>query len=108
MDMPLSIVNGRVESTIYGKKQALYLYIPPSSTYPPGATTGHVMGNVLRIYQLCTQQGDIQSKLDKFFIHLLNHGHQHSTLLPLFDKDTHNASEYLSMSESKTLAVKLL
>ena len=89
------------------KKLALYLYITPFFTHSPGVTVGHIMGNVLRIYQLCTQQGDIQSKLDKFFVHLLNRGHQHSNL-PLFDKAIHNASEYQPRSDSKTLAAKLL
>ena len=48
MNMSLSIEGDWVESTLYEKKLALYLYIPPSSAHPPGVTAGLVMGNILR------------------------------------------------------------
>jgi hypothetical protein len=105
MDMSLSIENDRVESTLYEKKLALYLYIPPNSAHPPGVTAGLVMGNVLRIMQLCTKKQDIQSRLDDFLGRLLNRGHQLSTLLPLFDKAVNNANNYLSRSDDEKLAL---
>ena len=105
MDMSLSIENDRVESTLYEKKLALYLYIPPNSAHPPGVTAGLVMGNVLRIMQLCTKKQDIQSRLDDFLGRMLNRGHQLSTLLPLFDKAVNNANNYLSRSDDEKLAL---
>lgn len=106
MDMSLSIENGRVESTLYEKKLALYLYIPPASAHPPGVTAGLVMGNVLRILQLCTREADLQQHLDAFFYRMLDRGHQQQTLLPLFNKAIQNAQRYLSKSEDERLAAK--
>jgi len=103
----LSIVGGKVESTIYEKKMALYLYIPPNSAHPPGVSVGLVMGQVLRIFQLCTRESDIDSKLDAFMNQLLDRGHQHSTLLPIFKKAISNAITYLSKSKEEIAAAKL-
>ena len=72
MDTSLSIEGDRVWSILYEKKLALYLYILPSSAHPPGVTAGLVMGNILRIMQLCTKKQDIQARLDDFLSRLLN------------------------------------
>ena len=106
MDMSLSIVNGRIESTLYEKKLNLYLYIPPSSAHPPGVLSGLIMGNVLRIFQLCTNDKDINNKLEAFQERLLNRGHQLHTLLPIFDKAIANAKQYLSTSEEAKATAK--
>jgi len=87
---------------------ATYLYITPTSEHPPGVTASLVMGNVLRIMQLCTDPADIDDKLEAFMDRLCSRGHQHSTLLPLFEKAIINATNYLSKSEASKLAVKTL
>ena len=107
MDMSLSIENGKIESTIHEKKLALHLYLPPSSAHPPGVSTSLIMGQVLRIFQLCSRDSEIDSKLETFMDYLLDRGHQHSTLLPIFEKALSNATTYLSRSEEATLAAKL-
>lgn len=107
MDMSLSIIDGRVESTLYEKPLALYLYIPPHSAHPPGVLAGLVMGNVLRFFLLCTVKSDIQVKLDEFYARLLNRGHQPSTLLPLFDKAISNAASYIEKSDEDKKAAAL-
>ena len=106
MDMKLSIVGGKIQSTIYEKDMALHLYIPPSSAHSPGVTNSIVMGNVLRIFQLCTDTGDIDEKLEAFFDYLLNRGHQLETLRPLFDSAIANATKYLATSEDEREATK--
>ena len=105
MDMSLSIEKGKITSTIYEKKLALYLYIPPHSAHPPGVLTGLIMGNTLRIHQLCTNEDDITTKLEVFFDRLLDRGHQHKTLLPIFIKAIENAKAYSLRSEEDTLAI---
>jgi len=108
MDMSLSIVNGKIHSTLYEKPMALHLYIPPSSAHPPGVLAGLVMGNVLRIFQICSVHEDREQRLNQFLERLLNRGHQESTLLPLFKKAIDNAIEYLSKSDEEKLAAKEL
>ena len=50
MDMKISNVGDRVETTIFKKPQNLYLYLPSHSSHPPGQGTGLVMGQVLRFH----------------------------------------------------------
>jgi hypothetical protein len=106
MDMSLSIERDKIVSTIYEKTLALYLYIPPHSAHPPGVLAGLIMGNTLRIHQLCTNDADIEEKLDTFFDRLLNRGHQQSTLLPIFLKAIDNAKSYLLRSEEESATIK--
>ena len=85
---------------------ALYLYIPPHSAHPPGVLVGLIMGNTLRIHQLCTKEAGIEDKLEIFFERLLNRGHQQSTLLPIFLKAIDNAKAYLLRSEEESATIK--
>ena len=64
------------------------------------------MGNTLRIHQLCTNETNIEDKLDTFFERLLNRGHQQSTLLPIFLKAIDNAKAYLLRSEEESATIK--
>jgi len=107
MNMSLSIEGDKIVSTIYEKKLALYLYIPPHSAHPPGILTGLIMDNTLRIHQLCTSnKDDIEEKMDTFFERLLNRGHHQSTLLLIFLKVIDNAKAYLLRTEEETATIK--
>lgn len=108
LDMSLSIKDCRIASTLYEKPLATYLYITPTSAHPPGVTASLVMGNVLRIMQICTDPADIGDKLEVFMERLCSRGHQHATLLPLFEKAITNAKIYLSKSEADKLTAKSL
>lgn len=55
MDLTITIVNGRLETTLFEKEQNLYLYIPPHSSHPRGVFTGLIFGQVLRIRRLCSK-----------------------------------------------------
>lgn len=96
MDLTLEIVNGKIECAMYTKPLALHLYIPPHSCHPPGVITGLVMGNVLRIYSLCSREKDIEKELCKFYEQLLNRSYQAQFITPLFDKAITNAKAYLA------------
>ena len=95
MDMLLSIEGGKIVSTIYEKPLALNLYIPPSSSHPPGVTTGLVMGQVLRYFQLCSDGKEINDILNVFMDRLIARGHKHRDLVPLFDRAVCNAKAYI-------------
>ena len=81
MDLKISIVNNKVETTIFEKAQNLYLYIPPHSSHPKGVLTGLVFGQVLRIRRLCTHQGDANEKIMQFTSGLMARGHSKDSLL---------------------------
>jgi len=106
MDMSLSIKGGKIASTIYEKMMALYLYIPPHSAHPLDVLTGLIMGNTLRIHQLCTEEDNIASKMKVFFDRLLDCGHQQATQLPIFGKAIENAKAHSLRSKENTLVIK--
>ena len=84
MDLTISIDNGEVNFTMFEKKLNVYLYIPPTSAHPPGVIAGLVFGNVLRIYQLCSDEQDIANHLCMFFNRLRACNYSPQALLPLF------------------------
>ena len=95
MDLTISIVNGRIETTLFEKAQNLYLYIPPHSSHPKGVTNGLIMGQVLRIRRLCTHKADADAKIKQFASRLTQRGHKPDDLLPIFTRAEKNAAEYL-------------
>jgi hypothetical protein len=99
LDMTIEIENGKIVTSLYAKPLALYQYIPPSSCHPPGVLTGLVLGQVLRIFQLCSRDQDINNELRLFHKRLINRGYQHEGLLPLFVKGIDNAKSYMAMSQ---------
>ena len=57
--------------------------------------------------QVCTDPADIgDNKLETFMERLCRRGHEHATLLPLFEKAIANATAYLSKSEAEKLTAK--
>ena len=106
MDMTINIVGNKIETTLFEKPLALHLYIPPHSCHPPGVLTGLVMGNVLRIFNLCSRKDDIDEKLKLFFGRLLDRGYQAAALDPVFDRAIVNAQKYLSQTEAFRQQIK--
>ena len=100
MDLTISIQNGNVSFTMYEKKLNLYLYIPPTSAHPPGVITGLVFGNVLRIFQLCSEEQDIADRLCTFFRRLRACNYSSQALLPLFNKAIDNAKTYIATNDT--------
>jgi hypothetical protein len=67
MDLTITIVDGKLHSTIFEKEQNLYLYIPPHSSHPKGVLTGLIFGQVLRIRRLCSTSTDADNKICEFY-----------------------------------------
>jgi hypothetical protein len=76
MDLRLTIEGKQIKSCLYAKPLALHLYIPPHSCHPRDVLSGLVLGNVLRIYQLCSNETDVVKELKLFFHRLLDRGYQ--------------------------------
>ena len=98
MDMTLEIVRGHIITSLYAKPNALHLYIPPHSCHSPGVIIGHIFGQILRIYQLCTLESVQEDELHLFFGRLLDRGYESNYITPLFAKAIDNAERYLSRS----------
>jgi hypothetical protein len=58
-----------------------------------------ILGQVLRIFQLCSREQDIDNKLRLFYKRLINRGYQRDGILPLFIKGVENANSYMAMSQ---------
>jgi hypothetical protein len=82
MDMTIQVEGEKIITTIYTKPMALYQYIPPNSCHPPGVLTGLIFGQILRIYQLCSQSKDINKELSLFHTHLQNRGYASKNYCP--------------------------
>lgn len=83
---------------------ALYLFIPPNSAHPPGVLTGHIFGNLLRIFRLNSYEDDIIKDTLNFYDRFLARGHKNTqkrdVLTPLFLKGIANARKYMATSKA--------
>jgi len=106
MDLRLTIEGKYIKSSLYAKPMALHLYLPPHSCHAPGVLSGLMFGNVLRIYQLCSNATDIEKELKLFFHRLLDRGYQSNHLTPLFQQAIDNAKAYLQRTALEHLRAK--
>jgi hypothetical protein len=106
MDLRLTIEGRQIKSSLYAKPMALHLYLPPHSCHAPGVLSGLVFGNVLRIHQLCSNEGDIMKELKLFFHRLLDRGYQSNQLTPLFQQAIDNAKTHLQRTALEHLRAK--
>jgi hypothetical protein len=106
MDLTITIIDGKLETTLFEKAENLYLYIPPHSSHPRGVFTGLVYGQVLRIRRLCSKSTDADNKINEFLSRLMARGHTFEDLAPLFHRAEENAKAYLSRSPEEVEALK--
>ncbi len=104
--MTIKISGNQLVTALYAKPMALHQYIPPTSCHPPGALTGLVFGQILRIFQLCSRDEDISSELAIFHHRLLDCGYKATNIIPLLIKGIDNANHYLSLTEAQQEEVK--
>ena len=95
VDMAISIENGKVETAIYSKPLALYLYIPPHFCHSPGILPGIVYGMVLQIHQLCTKEMDVDKEMYLFVRRVLDRRHNLDENKTIFSNAITNAKQYL-------------
>jgi hypothetical protein len=85
MDLTINIHGNRVETTLYEKALNLYLYIPPHSAHPPGVLNGLVLGNIHRIFTLCSTNSKIKELITMFYDRLIVRGYKDRDIRPLFE-----------------------
>ena len=94
MDLTIRIKDGRIVTTLYEKPLNLYLYIPPHSAHPPGLLPGIIYGTLFRIYTLCSDDHDRQSRTRVFYKRLQARGYKASNILPTFRRAIERAKAY--------------
>jgi hypothetical protein len=86
LDRNISIQDSRIVTTTLQKQLNLYLYIPPSSAYPPGCLKGLINGELCRYWIQNPNSQDFQSIVSKFITRLLDRGHTLDSLTPILIK----------------------
>ena len=105
--MNVSVTSGgSLKTSIYEKPMALYLFIPPQSSHPPGVLRSHINGNILRIMRLSSDENDAIKDIKKFFNRFLARGHSYYTLQPLFLRAIASARKFMAKSHTQRLAEK--
>ena len=105
MDMPITIREDWIVTSLYEKSMNLYLYIPPQSDHPPGVLPGLVSDNILWIHSLCSKYDNINLCMKQFYARLLVRGYQQNLLIPAFTKGIIGSRAFIksgSVSRCKT------
>ncbi len=99
--MTIEINRSRLVTALYAKPMVLYQYTPPTSCHPSGTLTDLLFDQVLRIFQLCSRDQDIDSELAAFYHPLLDRGYKATNIIPFLIKGIDNANHYLSLIEAQ-------
>ena len=87
LDLSIAIITvGKIKTTLLEKPMALYLFIQLYSAHPPGVLTGHIYGNILRIFCLNSDEDVIIEDTVTFYCHFLQCGHNSDVLTSPFLK----------------------
>ena len=101
MDITISIKDNKIVTTLYKKQNNLHLFIPPQSCHAPGLLPGMVHGMIFRIYQLCTEEQDRQTKTLELLHHFRLRGWTNDKLKLLFKKAIRRAIDYKPKSHPR-------
>ena len=100
LDLTLTIESTMSISTkTYQKLMNLYLYLPSTSSHPPGALKGLVTGNLLRYWKQNTHHHDFIYIVTLFIRRLMPRGNVLATLTPIFEE----ASSHIKSLNNKTV-----
>ena len=75
LDVKLSIMNGRLETTVYSKPTNSHLYLHSSSCHSKSSIKGIPKGVALRLRRLCSTDNEFDAKAVEYEEHLKNRGY---------------------------------
>ena len=101
MDLVIYKEGDKLMTDLFEKPMALFLYLPPHSSHPPGVLTGLIFGQILRIFSLCSTEDQMKKHMMNFFNRLIERGHKRDQLTPVFEKAVENAEAYLQLTEEE-------
>ena len=99
--------DGHIKTTLYEKPMALYLFIPPHPAHPNEVLTGHIFGNILRIFRLNSDANDITEDMVTFYRWFLVCGHKCDELTPLFLNAIQNTRKFIATSNGQRNTIKM-
>ena len=75
LDLLISIVNNRMETTVYSKPTDAHLYLNANSSHPKSQILGIAKGVALRLRRICSRDADFWEKSRIYMKYLTDCGH---------------------------------
>ena len=103
---------GSIQSCMYMYFHGLTCYlstsgeitnIPPGSAHPKGMLKGHIFGNILHIFHLCSSYDDDMAQLVTFQTGLIACGYTVTSLSPIFQRADEHATAIHSREQEGVL-----
>ena len=75
LDLLISILNGRLETTVYSKPTDSHLYLHATSCHKKSSIEGIQKGVALRLRRICSRDEDYELKSKEYGAYLVSRGH---------------------------------
>ena len=85
-DLRISIVNNKLETTVYSKPTNSHLYLHAKSCHQPSTVNGIQKGVALRLRRICSSDGDFHQNATEYTSYLTARGHSHKSVENSFKK----------------------
>ena len=85
LDLKMSIVNGRLETTVYSKPTDSHLYLHQQSCHKPSVIKGIRKGVALRLRRICSSDDEYLSKSKEYAQFLVDRGHSSNEVKKVFE-----------------------
>jgi hypothetical protein len=104
LDLQITIKsNGKIATRIYEKAENCYLYLPATSSHPPGNLKSLVFGMVHRTLRLTSELHHQKQELQRLLLRLTARGYAKSLILQTINKAYQQISQ--SVKHNNTLSV---
>jgi hypothetical protein len=102
LDLQITIKrNGKLSTRIYEKEENCYLYLPATSSHPPGNLKSLVYGMVHRTLRLTSEVCDQKQELQLLIIRLTARGYAKSLILQIINKAYQQISQSTLNNQNK-------
>ena len=75
LDMNVSIIHGKLETTVYSKPTDSHLYLHATSCHKQSSVVGIQKGVALRLRRICSREEDFERKSKEYSAYLVGRGH---------------------------------
>ena len=86
MDLLITIIDGKLETTVYSKPTDGHLYLHHNSCHPKGTKIGVQKGVALRLRRICTSDEEFAKKSKEYQAYLVSRGHDPEDVIENFEK----------------------
>ena len=96
LDLKISVLNGKLETSVYSKPTDAHLYLHSQSCHPKKTIVGIQKGVALRLKRICSTDDEFNNKSIEYSQYLVNRGHKKSSIQKAF-----NSVSKLSRNEAR-------